>query len=96
MKCREALLNSGILDEFRQFIHDSDLRQYGALLRVFPKWTFDRSALSQFGIAVVGVAIAARCLVVSFTVVISDKPEEQLPFQQAMWEYMNRTLARAG
>jgi hypothetical protein len=73
------------LDDFRSHIPEETLARFGSLVQLFPKRTWDRTALSQFGMAVVGAAAAVVCLVVSLQVVVSNKPEEQLPFQQAMW-----------
>jgi hypothetical protein len=76
-----------MIEEFRQFISDDELVNLGPLVEQFPKSKWDRGALSQFGVAVCGAGICATCLAVSFLVVVSDKPEEQLPFQQAMWGF---------
>jgi hypothetical protein len=76
-----------MIEEFRQFISDDDLGKLGPFVEQFPKSKWDRGALSQFGMAVCGAGICATCLAVSFLVVVSDKPEEQLPFQQAMWGF---------
>ena len=81
-------LNSPLMhDDFRQFMSEGDLRRFGLLIQQFPKSSFNRSALSQLGTAVIGAAACAGCLLISFTVEVSDKPEEQLPFQQAMWGF---------
>jgi hypothetical protein len=74
-----------LLEDFRPLVPAEVLDKFGPLVELFPKRTFDRSALSQFGLAVVAAAAAAGCVAVSFLVVISDQPDEQLPFQQAMW-----------
>ena len=76
-----------MLNEFRQFIPDDALAQLGPFVEQFPKSKWDRGALSQFGMAVVGAAVCVGLLVVSFVVEVSDKPEEQLPFQQAIWGF---------
>lgn len=74
-----------MIEDFRQYISDEDLARFGPLVEQFPKSKSDRGSLSQFGVFVVSAAACAVCLVVSFAVVVSEKPEEQLPFQQAMW-----------
>jgi hypothetical protein len=79
--------SAAVIEEFRQFIPDDELARLGPFVQQFPKSKWDRGALSQLGVGVVGTAICAACLAVSFTVVVSDKPEEQLPFQQAMWGF---------
>src|SRR5688500_6281150 len=76
-----------MLEEFRQYVSDEELACLGQLVAKYPKSSFDRSVFSQFGIAVVGAGIFFTCLAVSFLVVVSDKPEEQLPFMQAMWGF---------
>lgn len=73
------------LDDFRHIIPDDVHRSFGQLVESWPKWTWDRSLWSQMGIAAVSAAVAVGLLVVSFQVVVSDKADEQLPFQQALW-----------
>jgi hypothetical protein len=77
--------NVPMIDEFRQYISDIELEKMGPLVQRFPKSTFNSSAISQLGIGVVGAGMAAGFLAASFTVVVSQVREEQLPFQQAMW-----------
>lgn len=76
-----------MIEDFRPFVPDDELARLGSLIEQFPKSKWDRGALSQLGMAVVGAGLCAVFLAVSFTVDVSDKPEEQLPFQQAMWGF---------
>lgn len=73
------------LEDFRHIIPEDVLNRFGPLVQSWPKWTLDRSAGSQLGIALVSAVVAVGLVIVSFQVVVSDKPDEQLPFQQAMW-----------
>lgn len=73
------------LEDFRHLVPEETLNRLGPLKESWPKWNWDRSPWSQMGIAAVSLAVAVALLVVSFQVVVSDKPDEQLPFQQAMW-----------
>lgn len=73
------------LDDFRHAIPDETRSQFGALVELWPKWTWDRTAWAQVGVAAVAAAMAVVLLVISFTVVVSKNADEQLPFQQAMW-----------
>jgi len=75
------------LEEFRHLIPDDVFRRFGPLVESWPKWTWERSGLSQLAMGAVSLAAAVILLVISFQVVVSDKPEEQLPFQQAMWGF---------
>ena len=75
------------IDDFRHLIPDDVLQRFGPLIKSWPKWTWERSPWAQVGFGVVGAAVAVTLLVVSFQVVVSNKPEEQLPFQQAMWGF---------
>ena len=75
------------IEDFRHLVSEDMLNSFGPLVQSFPKWTFERSPWSQLGMAAVGAAMAVVCLVVSFQVVVSNMPEEQLPFQQAMWGF---------
>lgn len=73
-------------EEFTPLLRDDpDVASYGALISVTPKSDFGRTALSQFLMGIVGGLIAVVFLIVSFQVVVSNVPSEQLPFQQAMW-----------
>jgi hypothetical protein len=74
-----------MIEDFRRFVADDDLQRCGPVVEQFPEWSFDRSPISQFGIAAVCSILAAVFFAISFTVVVSDAPDEQLPFQQAMW-----------
>ena len=76
---------SAKIEDFRHIIPEDALQRFGPLVEAWPKWTLERSPWSQMGIAAVSAAVAVVLLVVSFQVVVSDKPDEQLPFQQAMW-----------
>lgn len=71
-------------EEFIPLLHDSQ-NSFGEIIRIFPKSDFSRSPASQLGVGVVGALIAIGFLVISRAVVVSNVPEEQLPFQQAMW-----------
>lgn len=74
------------LEEFSPLLRDeADVASYGSLISVTPKSDFGRTALSQFLFGIVGALIAVIFLIVSFKVVVSNIPSEQLPFQQAMW-----------
>lgn len=76
---------SAKLDDFRHIIPEETRSQFGGLVESWPKWTWDRSAWAQMGVAAVAAAMAVVLLAISFTVVVSNKADEQLPFQQAMW-----------
>lgn len=73
-----------MIEDFRRFVSDDDLQRCGPVVEQFPAWSFDRSPISQFGIAGVCSILALVFLGISFSVVVSDMPEEQLAFQQAM------------
>jgi hypothetical protein len=74
-----------MIEDFRRFVADDDLQRCGPVVEQFPEWSFDRSPISQFGIAAVCSVLAVVFFAISFTIVVSEAPEEQLPFQQAMW-----------
>jgi hypothetical protein len=75
------------LEDFRHLISDDVARRFDPLVQSWPKWAWDRSGWSQLAMAAVSAVMAAVCLVVSIRVIVSDKPDEQLAFQQAMWGF---------
>lgn len=66
------------------------INRFGPVRDYFPRSffaTFERSAINKVGVGFVGLGIVGLGLWLSFNVVVSEKPEEQFPFQSAMWGF---------